>query len=127
MGEQYIEPLLYIDQPTLQKPKAYMQGDYKGFKQARMPENNKKNPVQRSSMHETEDSFTQLSIDEKIKYLINLPSEVPKLKCSIKLQSTEYEGTIIEEDEETIILQRFGREDKQIRKKDIKSIHLLGF
>ena|SRR5690625_1695806 len=120
-GEHIIEPLLYIDQPELtHKPKAYMQADYNGKKSTTMEQKDEEE-------NNFEGAFKDLSIDDKINYLVDLPQEVPRIRCEIITEEQEYKGIITEKNEEEIIFRVFGRGNRVIQKNKIKNIHLIGF
>ncbi len=122
--ERIIEPLLYIDQPELQGPKAYMQDDYVGLTGNEII-NEEVTPTEKVQVESH--SFKQLTINEKIDYLVNLPSEVPRIRCEVEMDDGKFKGLIVEENEQDITMKIFGRENKQIKKADIKNILLLGF
>src|SRR5690625_2713269 len=119
-GERVIEPLLYIDQPELtQKPRAYMQEDYSGKTLTTEQSNSKEN--------KPNGSFKNLSIDEKIKYLVELRSEVPRIRCEVITDDLEYKGIITEANEAEITLRVVCRGHKEIQRRNISNINLIGF
>ncbi|MEI3605783.1 CotO family spore coat protein [Pseudogracilibacillus sp. SE30717A] len=124
-GERIIEPLLYIDQPNFQKPKAYMQENYVGLTIDHVIEKEKN--VEEPIRKDRNSSFKQLTVSEKIDYLVNVPNEVAQIRCEVVLEDKNIRGTVIEEDKEEITMKVLGRENKKIKKEDIKNILLLGF
>jgi|SRR5690625_3721803 len=121
-GEKIIEPLLYITQPVHHKPKAYMQEHYH-------TRNTTENVTvtKETKVNEENDSFVNLSIDEKIKYLVNLAKEVPKIRCEVITKEGKKKGLIIGENEQEIMMRIFGRENAIINKEAINEINLIGF
>lgn len=123
-GEKVIEPLLYINQPNLNKPKAYMQDHYKSEKKM----DTEKIDVEHSIVEsDQQQSFEKLTIPAKIEYLVNLPSELPSIKCEIITDEKTYRGILIDEQNEVVVLRMLGRENKKIEKKQILKISLIGF
>ncbi|HZW68603.1 MAG TPA: CotO family spore coat protein [Pseudogracilibacillus sp.] len=113
------EPLLYINQPSLSKPKSYMQTEFdsKGESLAKTRSENKET---------LQTSFKQLSIDEKINYLVTLPSELFQMKCQVKTENKTYYGMIKGRDEQAIEMIHTSRQHVKIPIPEIRSIHLLG-
>lgn len=129
-GERIIEPLLYIDQPILQKPKAYMQDHYqaeKSMKESKMMTTSENQEDKEQASENNESSFKHLSVNEKIKYLVNLPREVPKIRCEVVTENKKFRGTVIEENDDAIVLRVFGRENATVKKAEILTINLIGF
>lgn len=122
-GEQVIEPLLYIDQPMFQKPKAYMQDHYQAVKSV-LEEKTKEVPKQQKN---ADTSFKNLSIPEKVKYLASLPSEVPRIRCEVATKEDKYRGIMVKENEKEIEFRILGNEHVTIKKSEIIAIQLLGF
>lgn len=129
-SERINEPLLYIDQPIFQKPKAYMQENYLGVKTDDKEKVEEQNGIQVESLkskREGHDSFKDLTIAEKIKYLIDIPSEVPKVRCEVLTNENRYRGVLIDENQENIVLRIFGRQNELVEKEKILSIKMIGF
>lgn len=132
-GERIVEPLLYLDQPTLAKPKAYMQESY--FKPTSVQEEDdtfesfepKKNVTNDSASDSSDSSFKDLTIEEKITYLVDLPNEVPSIRCEVETDKQKYRGIITDYVDDEIKLKIFGREDQWLHKEEIVNIHLIGF
>src|SRR5690625_3944940 len=105
MGGHITEPLLYIDQPTIEKPKAFMQDYYYNS-----PSNKQQEEKNESEDHNDEKGelaseeltgpFKDLAVNEKIAYLLNLPEEVPKIRCEFVTEERNYRGVLLEEKEE---------------------------
>ncbi len=111
---QINEPLLYIDQPTLSKPKVKMQ---KNFQTAQTP--SKKNKQHKS--------FKECSIKEKIQYLLHVPKELPNLKCDVLTETESYRGMLVKEEKDYIMIRQQGRKEQAILKANITDIRLVSF
>src|SRR5690606_8343467 len=127
-GERFIEPLMYIEQPDIQKPKAYMQEEYFG----RSISNQLEPKVEQLTEENTEEyskesSFKALNIDDKIDYLVNLPSEVARIRCEVITEEKNYRGTMVDDEGESITIRVIGRGTMAINRDDIKEINLIGF
>lgn len=126
-NDKVITPLLYIDQPNIDRPVAYMQQSYYGTK----VENNSQSEIDEKSVATTEEygekRFERMSVEEKIVYLLDVPEEVPPLKCVIYTKEGNFQGVIIAADETTVTIKRFGRHDARVKKSDIVQIKLIGF
>jgi|SRR5699024_2115079 len=125
-NDKVIAPLLYIDQPHMDTPLAYMQHSYHGSKQEAEEEVSNGEADERQQEQE-EKSFDLLSVQEQIDYLVNVPAEVPPLKCVIYTTEGNFQGIIIAQDETTVTIKRLGRLDTVVDKEDIKRIKLIGF
>ena len=110
------EPLLYIDQPELTKPKVNMQTEFYTGK-----------PQQLNRQQKENKRFIHCSLNEKIDYLLNLPHGVPQMKCEVITEQTFYRGKLIKEEEKTIWIEDMRRKRHFILKSDIKDILLISF
>lgn len=111
------EPLLYIDQPSLEVPKSKMQADfYTSTEKAKIPIPKKHNK-----------SFKQYSIPEKIYYLLHLPKGLPQVKCEVVTNQEVYRGWLVNENDSFILLENFKRRKDEIAKNDILDIYLISF
>lgn len=126
-NDRVITPLLYIEQPNLDRPLAYMQQSYYGTK----VENNSQSEIKEESVATTDEygekRFERMSVEEKIAYLLDVPEEVPPLKCVIYTREGNFQGIITAGDETTVTIKRFGRHDARVNKGDIVQIKLIGF
>lgn len=133
------EPLLYIDQPQIQKPKAFMQEYYYDTKaKAQIEEDSERERTEDTtaeSEHDlTEDSseaqvnsFKTLSIDQKIHYLLELPEGLQAIRCEFITTERKYRGVLLEANEASVKLRVLGQEHKSIQKADLQDIRMLGF
>ncbi|MEI3612838.1 CotO family spore coat protein [Pseudogracilibacillus sp. SO30301A] len=127
-GERFIEPLMYIDQPNFQKPKAYMQESYFGRNlSVQTKEKEEQLTEENTKEYSNDSSFKGLNIDGKIDYLVNLPSEVPRIRCEVITEEKEYRGVMIGDAGDSVTLRVIGRGMTEINKSVIKDIHLIGF
>src|SRR5699024_2538350 len=101
------EPLLYINQPSLSKPKSYMQTEF-DYIAERLAKTRSEN---QETLHT---SFKPLSIDEKVNYLVTLASELFEMKCQVKTANKTYYGLIKERDEQAIEMIHTSRQHVKI-------------
>lgn len=113
------EPLLYINQPSLSKPKSYMQTEFDS-KGERPSEHASKNN------EALQTSFKQLSMEEKIDYLVKLPRELFQMKCQVSTKDKTYYGMIKQRDDQGIEMIHSGKQEVSIQISEIKSITLIG-
>lgn len=127
MKDHVTEPLLYIEQPEMEKPKAVMQEVYDGQVEKKVNKTEKQTKSEYPDEKYSTESFQRLSIPEKITYLLSLPTEMPRLKCRIHTKEATYSGIVLEEENEEIIFLQYGHKRRRINKKAIEQIQLLGF
>lgn|SRR5690625_4177132 len=122
MKDLYVnEPLLYVDQPQISKPKSNMQTEFVSFQEnldVKCKKNKDKN-IQISS-------FKQLSIEEKIEYLVQFPKDLFQMKCIIVTKDKTYRGTIVRRHDGMIEISYSGRQIATVGIDSIKKIELLG-
>lgn len=72
--------------------------------------------------------FNDLTIEQKIAYFINMPSNAPAVRCEIQTEERKYRGIIVESKDDHVFM-RVGRRvsTTEIAVKDIEDIILLGF
>ena len=109
---QMHEPVLYIDQPTFKKPQGQMQQYY----QSSNVKSKKK-----------EHSFKQLPVREKINYLLQLPSQLPKLTCDVITAEDSYRGIIMHATEYEIKIRLQSRKQIKLSIDKIVDIQLISF
>lgn len=118
------EPLLYITQPKSEKPKSYMQSEF-------MTESNEvQHPAKKDGIKLENDaemmSFKHLSLEEKINYLVSIPSGLFQLKCKFTTKENTYYGTVLDKDETTVDIIHSGRQKVTVNIADLESINLIG-
>lgn len=72
--------------------------------------------------------FSELSLQGKIQYFIDIPDYVPKIKCEIKTADLKYRGVITDFKENLVFIQ-VGKSttSRQVPFEDIQDIRMLGF
>lgn len=149
------DPMLYIQQPGNNNPKASMQYSYRtkkisssksleGSVKSRSFIEEEREHREKESLEEEqldtshEDTlageenkrkkFNERTLEEKISYFTDVPKYAPKKKCEIKTEKKTYRGIIIERDESHIFL-RVGNRSRAVKIMidEIKNIRLLGF
>ncbi|MBA2174467.1 hypothetical protein H0266_06050 [Halobacillus locisalis] len=81
-----------------------------------------------SSRGERKQRFTDLSLEDKVKYFFQLSPHVPRVKCEVTAGDTAYRGYITDYKEGVVHMKTFQRPfQKEIPFKEIKDIRLLGF
>jgi hypothetical protein len=143
------QPLLFISQPKLDLPKAAMQQAYRTTKEKRkeevaeeIPEEVLKEITEEAVRLEEEEksaeievpkqkkkgNFKDLSLIERIDYCLNLPSQIPRMKCEIITEEASIIGIILGIEEDLIQVKSVRRPFKrEIKLAAIKDIKLLGF
>jgi len=113
------EPLLYVLQPdSMTLPKCHMQAAYNSS----FHQNNEET---RAITNVASRSFKQLSIQEKIAYIVRARRHLLQLKCKITVAEITHIGTIINHDAKslTIIDQTKGR--RTVNVQQITNIELV--
>src|SRR5699024_902998 len=121
--QQKRQPLLYVDQPSMQAPEARMQQQY--YQQSCV--NGTRRPAQEDVKNKSDMSFKHLSIAGQINYLLTGPEEIPAIRCEIFTKSNKYLGVITGQNENDVVLRVIGRPHQFIPKQDIIKIRLIGF
>src|SRR5690625_5162602 len=111
------EPLLYIEQPIIHKPKSNMQKHFCsiGYEHQFV-----------KSKYTLSISFIYMSIDEKINYLVQLPKNAFERKCKIMTKEKTYMGTIVARHDNEIDVNVVGKRQETILIDTIEQIDLLG-
>lgn len=143
------KPLVYIEQPTISEPKASMQQYYQSEREHQTKETNKidrpkkQRPRQRPYMHvqsawehekrvekptQKRENFSELSVREKINYLLKRPQFIPTLTCQIRTTDGRHYGKIINFKDDTVSLRlKRSRATKRIPFDTIEDIRIVGF
>ncbi|MBP1947218.1 CotO family spore coat protein [Virgibacillus litoralis] len=158
MGEKKFakSPLLYIHQPSIGTPKAPMQHQYTTPKKAsaeqvvaqetksvqtrtlRRDNFSKKSESEEDTNEDADESdessdqerkkFKDMTINERVDYLVNPPKHVPAMKCEVKTDERNYRGTIVDFMEDNVIMRLGRRTSKtEIPFESINDIRLIGF
>lgn len=72
--------------------------------------------------------FKDMSIEEKIQYLVNSPVHAPDLRCEVKTEKRNYRG-VIKDSKDEVVIMRVGKRtnDTEIPINDILAIRMIGF
>lgn len=117
------EPLMYITQPKSEKPQSYMQSE---FTSAQMQVQQHKKQENKPKDDTAMTSFNHLSLEEKINYLVNIPSGLFQMKCKFTTKEKTYYGTVLKRDKETVDIIHSGRQKVTINIQDFEAINLIG-
>lgn len=115
--------MLYIEQPELQGPKVVMQEQFASAHHSQ-PEM-VKDKVNHAPLKEV--SFQKLSIREKINYLLNVPEQIPALRCEVVTESDTWIGVVMEIGETDVMLRLRRNGIQHVPIEDITAIRLIGF
>ncbi|WP_440894926.1 CotO family spore coat protein [Amphibacillus sp. Q70] len=145
-------PMMYIEQPELPDPIAPMQQEYHSAnqlvsipKEQRLKEKGNviyQEPRENSMTEETVSNetsdehsiqtssqvFDQMTMEEKIDYLITPSNFLPKMNCKISIKNINYRGKVLAREGNQIVF-----EEKRLAKRhlfdlaDIDEIKLIGF
>jgi len=141
-------PLIYVDQPNFPIPKRSMQEEYHSTDQLsvvdqeekleelnltskKVKENKDKKSNESSgekSFKRTEQVFKEMTIDEKIDYLIKPSKFLPKMSCKISINQQNYHGKILKREGKqiTFIGTHTLKQDK-FDIAEIETIEIVGF
>ncbi|GGA74153.1 CotO family spore coat protein [Ornithinibacillus halotolerans] len=75
---------------------------------------------------EEKKKFKDMTKDEKIKYFLNTPDYLPRMRCEVLTEGKKYRG-VIQSYEEQVVRMRVGRRSVYINDEEIMDILLLGF
>lgn len=130
------EPLLYIHQPNITKPKVMMQAHYishnisKKNQQTEVENLEKINVDEEKKEIETEDlPFKEMTILDKVHYLLNREEHLPKLICEVETKERKYRG-MVSDFKDQIVYLRTGQRYLTVNDipfADIIQISLVGF
>lgn len=72
--------------------------------------------------------FKEMSIKERVLYLVESPTYAPKLKCEVNTENQSYRGIITEFKDDTVFIQVPRKSvATQVPLANIKDIRLIGF
>lgn len=141
MGDKQFakEPLLFIEQPIIQKPAVLMQHDYYSPKQTEM-DSNEENIRDHSEAKRSEsylgdqldtkrsERFKDMTVLEKIEYLIHKPEHIPKVQCLINTDEKTYRGVVTQFKNDEVYFQDSRRRTVlNIPYEKIIDIKMIGF
>jgi hypothetical protein len=124
------EPLLYIVQPKLERTVAYMQRTFQSKaavkqKPERKSEWESDEIVQENLNQQQEKQFQQMSLEEKLSFLANLPAPLSHMKCKLVSTDGEKEGLIRKYDGTEITIDTASG-TFAIPRKEVVSVALIG-
>ena len=103
------KPLLFIDQSKLVNPHAPMQVEYHTPTVADQDtvEDNTNNQLDQKTDRSNEkqsDVFADMTIDEKLDYLLTRPPHVPRLHCKLTINQAYYRGHVLAREDNQFLL-----------------------
>ncbi|MBM6618248.1 CotO family spore coat protein [Bacillus suaedaesalsae] len=141
-------PLMYISQPNFsaitakmqhvvtkkkvftevkEEPKAEVevsQNEIPTVEEEEVPQKVVDTPKNRKSRRRR---FVELNIEEKIKFFVKLPANVPKSTCQIKTESETYRGKVIGFNEGIVLINTVSEPyEVQLSLQEIKDISIIG-
>lgn len=118
------KPLLYIVQPKLDRVVAYMQRTFQS-RAAAGQKVRSKGFDEKNLDQQQEKQFQQMSLEEQLSFLANLPAHLSNIKCKLISTNGEREGIIRQYDGTEIIIDTVFGEDV-IPRKEVVSLALIG-
>jgi hypothetical protein len=82
-------------------------------------------PKQHSSFNRVK-SFKELSIEERLEYLINFPKVLPPVPCVFQTDSDKYHGYLTDYQDSVVTIQFHDQSTVNIPVKDLKDIVMIG-
>lgn len=70
--------------------------------------------------------FKDMTIEEKVNYLVHTPDYIPKVRCKVITAKKVYHGILTKSEQEAITI-RTRKVERRVLLKDITDIQLLGF
>ncbi|MFG6149438.1 CotO family spore coat protein [Halobacillus sp. B23F22_1] len=81
-----------------------------------------------SSRKDRRQRFRDMSLEEKVNYFVQLPSQLPKMKCEVTTAEDTWKGYVQKYEDGIVYMKTFQKPFQQeVPFKDIQSIRLLGF
>jgi hypothetical protein len=120
------EPLLYIVQPKRERVVSHMQKTFKSKKAVEKKTEHENEWGHEEIVQQQEKQFQQMSLEEQLSFLANLPEHLSNIKCKLVSTDGEREGIIHKYDKTEIIMDTaFG--EVVIPRKEVVSLTLIGF
>lgn len=133
-----LKPLLFIDQPKLVDPYAPMQAEYH-TPTVEDEDNQGQDPIEKNTLDQSKqlknqitgkqsDVFTDMTIDQKLDYLLTRPPHVPRLYCKLTINQAYYRGHILaREDNQFVFEDRHTRKRHLFNIENVTEIRIIGF
>ncbi|WP_411955191.1 CotO family spore coat protein [Alkalibacillus sp. S2W] len=119
-------PLLFISNPIQSEPEAKAQKQYYSLEETFSSKSE-------SESHATDATskrrkFHDMTIDEKLKYMTDMPVIMPKMKCEVITSNQIYVGTVEQCDDEQLVIRTVEQGFKvNMKRENIKDVRLKGF
>ncbi|WP_027962936.1 CotO family spore coat protein [Halalkalibacillus halophilus] len=117
-------PLLFVSSKIHTTPQVQAQSQYYS--------NHKKDKDEKKQQEESNETgrkkFQQMSLDDRFRYISELPSIMPKMKCEVVTEEQAYTGIVDLIDERMLVLKIIENGMKiKIKRDSIMDIKLVGF
>ncbi|SEU02694.1 Spore coat protein CotO [Salinibacillus kushneri] len=126
-------PLLYITQPRDVHVQASMQ-KYSVYKKKKeqnasvQQTEGKQDGEEFFSDQDDKKGFREMTIEEKINYLTELPSQMPKMKCEVITPDKRYRGLILDFADEVVKMRTIQKPYRvELSLSEIEDVRLMGF
>ncbi len=136
-------PLMYISQPDFTPAPGGMQQSFVVKQSTRVSEEKElevRDEVSKVLEEKTDDikesepkrtrkkRFSEMDIEERIQFFINLPDNLPKTMCQITTKDRSYRGVILSYEEGLVSIKTLTSPRKvEIQLDDIEAINAIGF
>ncbi|MDQ0160277.1 CotO family spore coat protein [Alkalibacillus salilacus] len=117
-------PLLFISNPIQSEPEAKAQKQYYSLEETPSSESESGATDATSKRRK----FHEMTIDEKLKYMTDMPAIMPKMKCEVITSNQTYVGTVEQCDDEQLVIRTVEQGFKvNMKRENIKDVRLKGF
>ncbi|NIK13224.1 CotO family spore coat protein [Alkalibacillus almallahensis] len=117
-------PLLFISNPIQSEPEAKAQKQYYSLEEISSSES--ENDATETTNKRRK--FHDMTIDEKLKYMTDMPAIMPKMKCEVITSNQTYVGTVEQCDDEQLVIRTVEQGFKvNMKRENIKDVRLKGF
>lgn len=127
------KPLLYVEPTRMQLPFAPMQKEYHSMNTAQEAkfEDTTEEEVQQADEEAERPSpqkFNQMTLEEKIDYLIPTSKNLPALYCKLTVNQSYYRGIFLaKEDDQFVFEERQTRKRHIFKIADIRELKIISF
>ncbi|MDV2582720.1 CotO family spore coat protein [Alkalibacillus haloalkaliphilus] len=120
-------PLLFISQNSESNPSAKAQS-YFYSNNENVIDIEPKEEEKKESVASKRRKFQDMSVEERLRYMVDMPSILPKMKCEVQTDNNKYIGTIEKCDEDILMLRTVDQGFRvKIKRGDIEDVQLVGF
>ncbi|MET3683359.1 hypothetical protein ABID56_001454 [Alkalibacillus flavidus] len=117
-------PLLFISNPPAIDPVVQAQSQYYSSEEkslAPAEDEAHESPNKRRKFHD-------MTIDEKLRYMVDMPDVMPKMKCEVKTDQQTYIGTVEQCDDNQLVIRTADQGFRVKMKRDqVEDVRLVGF